>query len=57
MQQSMLAHFLEAQNLFHKKIPLVYAYMSHKNEFGYMNASLVYNDHMGMMLKIRLWIN
>ncbi len=53
IQQSMLSQFLEARNLFFKKYPSISTYMSQRNEFGYMNAALVYKDHLGMMLKIK----
>ncbi len=53
IQQSMLSQFLEARNLFLKKSPSISTYMSQRNEFGYMNAALVYNDHLRMMLKIK----
>ncbi len=53
IQRSMLSQFLEAQRVFLKIYPSISTYMSQRHEFGYMTAALVYNDHLGMMLKIK----
>jgi hypothetical protein len=48
-----LSQFLEARRLFLQIYPSISTYMSQRHEFGYMTAALVYNDHLGMMLKIK----
>jgi hypothetical protein len=53
IQQSMLSQFLEARRLFLQIYPSISTYMSQRHEIGYMTASLVYNDYLGMMLKIK----
>jgi hypothetical protein len=53
IQKSMLSQFLEARRLFLQIYPSISTYMSQRHEFGYMTAALVYNDHLGMMLKIK----
>lgn len=42
LQEAMLAQFLEARYLLEKKDPSLSMYLSHRKEFGYMDASLVY---------------
>ncbi|CAM6029760.1 unnamed protein product [Sphagnum balticum] len=46
LQEAMLAQFLEARYLLEKKDPSLSMYLSHRKEFGYMDASLSIIDYV-----------
>ncbi len=61
LQEAMLAQFLEARYLLEKKDPSLSMYLSHRSEFGYMDASLVYiftqNHVENLILYNRNYVN